>query len=239
MTDYIELKNISKTYYTGKHQNSVLNNINLKLSAGQTASIIGPSGAGKSTLLNIIGLVLPPSGGELIINQKTTHMMNGKALAKLRNAFFGYVTQDFALIENDSVFENTVIPLLYSKKISHRKKDRLQRVHSVLEQVGLSKKIYEKAKTLSGGQRQRIAIARALINDPLFLLCDEPTGSLDKETGTEIINLLINIVKTQNKGLLMVTHNLSLASACELQLEMNNCTLSRKQNSLSPTHISF
>lgn len=227
MSQLMNLSDVSKFYKTRNNVNEVLSNVNIEISDGQTISIIGPSGVGKSTLLNIIGLVTIPSSGSVVVSNKDTRHMSEKEIAALRNKFFGYVTQDFGLMENETVFENVQIPLLYNKSFTGGKRAKINRVREVLEQVYISEKMYEKAKTLSGGQRQRVAIARALVNDPKILLCDEPTGSLDMETGEEIFALLMEVSSKSNKTLILATHNLKLAAQCSIQLKIQNKTLSQ------------
>lgn len=225
MSQLIHLEDVSKTFKTKNNVNEVLSHINMEILSGQNISIIGPSGVGKSTLLNLIGLTTVPSAGSVIVSQKDTKKMNEKELAALRNQFFGYVTQDFGLIEDETVLENVEIPLLYNKNFVGGKRARIKQVQKVLEQVSISEKMYEKAKTLSGGQRQRVAIARALVNEPKLLLCDEPTGSLDAETGEEIFDLLNEVSAKTNKTLILVTHNLQLAARCPIQLQIQHKAL--------------
>lgn len=216
MKKLIQLVGITKTFTNGKEDNRVLKGIYLEIFAGDKISIVGQSGEGKSTLLNILGLVMNPSSGDVFIDSINTKNIGEPEKAKLRNSFFGYITQDFSLIEEDTVFENIEIPLLYNKNIK-TKKERRKRIIEVLKKVSLSEKIYEKAKKLSGGQRQRVAIARALVNEPQILLCDEPTGSLDNQTGEEIFSLLETLTE-RGKVLIMVTHNENLANRCSKKI---------------------
>lgn len=215
MIEAIELK---KEYISGKNKTMAINNISLTINRGEMIAIIGPSGCGKTTLLNMLGLIVRPTSGKIIIDNRETETLSEKERAKYRNKMFGYVVQDFALVEDYTVFENIEIPLLYSSvKMSKAKRKKM--IEDVLEQVGLSGKIREKAKNLSGGQRQRVAIARAIVNDPEIILADEPTGSLDSKTGKEIINLLMTLV-AKGKTLVLVTHDDSIAQKCDKQIKM-------------------
>jgi putative ABC transport system ATP-binding protein len=178
----IKTENVKKEYMSGKKKNLVLKGVNLEINAGEKIAIVGPSGSGKTTLLNIIGLLLPATEGEVYLAGKRASTLKEKERAKLRNKFFGYVFQEFLLVEEDTVFQNIEIPLLYSLT-KKTKSEKRKMVEEVLEKVGLEVKINEKVRNLSGGERQRVAIARAIINDPEVILADEPTGSLDAENG--------------------------------------------------------
>lgn len=219
MNEIIRLENISKSFKMGNENKKILSNLNICINSGQRIAIVGPSGVGKTTLLNIIGLIMQPSTGEVFVKNKNVKNYTEKEIAKLRNKLFGYVMQDFALIEEDTVFENVVIPLLYTD-INISKKNKLIMVQNALKRVSLEEKLYEKAKNLSGGQRQRVAIARAIINEPQLLLCDEPTGSLDTKTGDEIFSLLEDVT-TGDRSLLVVTHNEKLASRCKYKIKID------------------
>lgn len=218
----IKIDNVSKIYKTGSNENEVLKDVNLEIRAGENISIIGPSGSGKSTLLNIMGLLSLPTGGSITVAGQDTKKMSEKDKAALRNSCFGYISQDFALMEDETVFENVEIPLLYNRRERYTKRARALKVRETLARVGIAEKMNDKAKTLSGGQRQRVAIARALINSPKILLCDEPTGSLDKKTGSEIIDLLMSVSSKSGKAMVLVTHDLELAKRCEVQTAMRD-----------------
>lgn len=158
----IELKNIEKIYEDNAGKTKAVDGISLKIELGEMVAIMGPSGSGKSTLLNILGCLEQPTGGQYLLNGNDVIGLKEKQIAQLRNQTFGFVVQDFALIERYSVEKNVMLPLLYTK-IS--KKQRIEKVNRMLELVHLSEKKYALARNLSGGQRQRVAIARAIVND--------------------------------------------------------------------------
>ncbi|GAB6117487.1 ABC transporter ATP-binding protein [Thermoanaerobacter brockii subsp. lactiethylicus] len=209
----IKTENVKKEYMSGKKKNLVLKGVNLEINAGEKIAIVGPSGSGKTTLLNIIGLLLPATEGEVYLAGKRASTLKEKERAKLRNKFFGYVFQEFLLVEEDTVFQNIEIPLLYSLT-KKTKSEKRKMVEEVLEKVGLEVKINEKVRNLSGGERQRVAIARAIINDPEVILADEPTGSLDAENGEKIMDIVESLVD-KGKTLLIVTHNEAIAKRCD------------------------
>lgn len=209
----IKIENVKKEYISGKKKNLVLKGVNLEINEGEKIAIVGPSGSGKTTLLNIIGLLLPATEGEVYLAGKRASSLKEKERAKLRNKFFGYIFQEFLLVEEDTVFQNIEIPLLYSLT-KKTKSEKRKMVEKVLEKVGLEVKINEKVRNLSGGERQRVAIARAIINDPEVILADEPTGSLDAENGEKIVDILESLVD-KGKTLLIVTHNEAIAKRCD------------------------
>lgn len=208
----IDLKDISKVYNKSKpNEVNALQNINLKIEAGSMLAIMGPSGSGKSTLLNILGcLDVPTAGTYKLYDQEIQSLSQGK-LAAVRNQHFGFVVQDFALIEEYTVMKNVEIPLHYSKNKVNKK----ERILTLLDMLGVKEKASEYAYNLSGGQRQRVAIARALINNPDIILADEPTGALDQKTGEQVLSIFKRIHKEQNKTVLIVTHDDKIAKQCE------------------------
>lgn len=206
----IELRNLTRVY-DGEEEAVVhaLNGVNLSVRSGEMVAVMGASGSGKSTLLNIIGCLDKRTRGEYLLNGRAVDDFNSSELARIRNSTFGYVMQDFAIIEDWNVFENVTIPLAYSKD----KKIKAANVDELLEKLGIYEKKYTLARKLSGGQRQRTAIARALVNNPQIILADEPTGALDKNTGLEVMKILSN-VNRQGKTVIIVTHDLDIARMC-------------------------
>ncbi|KAF0197939.1 MAG: putative ABC transport system ATP-binding protein [Bacillota bacterium] len=209
---------LHKEYCSGKQVTHAVRGVSLEINKGESIAITGPSGCGKTTLLNMVGLIVSPTFGDLLIQGLNTKSFSNNKLSALRSKFFGYIVQDFALIEDYTALENAEIPLLYGPERLGRN-ERRKRVHEALSRVDLDSKMHEEVRNLSGGQRQRVAIARALVSDPQVILADEPTGSLDSQTGHEVFRLLMELVQ-EGRTLLLVTHNLDLAQHCERRVNM-------------------
>lgn len=206
----IKLKNISKKFGTKDTEVTALRDVSIKINEGEIIAIVGTSGSGKSTLLNIIGTLDRQTTGEYILKNKNLDELNEHDLAKLRNKSFGFVVQNFALINDYTVYENIEIPLVYGKvKSSERRKI----INQVLTKLDIQEKINKKPTELSGGQCQRVAIARAIVNDPQIILADEPTGALDKKTGEQVMKIFKALNK-EGKTIIIVTHDPRIASQC-------------------------
>jgi putative ABC transport system ATP-binding protein len=185
-----------------------LRGVNLKIRHGEMISVVGPSGSGKSTLLNMLGALDTPTSGKILIDGSDISRMGERALARFRNRKIGFIFQSYNLIDRSKVTKNVELPAIVADM---PKKLRDRRVHELLDLVGLGDKANRRPNALSGGEQQRVAIARALINDPAFILADEPTGNLDSKTGEEIQSLLIRVNQEKNATIVVVTHNLELA----------------------------
>lgn len=218
MNNIVQVHNLKKVYKQGDIDIHAVKDISLSASSGEKIAITGPSGCGKTTLLNMIGLTVKPSSGKIIIKSEETSDMSEKKIASYRNKVFGYIVQDFALIEDYSVYGNVEIPLIYSDKPITRQIAR-KKIEEALAEVSLLDKINSKVRNLSGGERQRVAIARAIVNDPELILADEPTGSLDSENSKIIIKLLDSLV-LKGKSLILVTHDERLAKDCSRQIKI-------------------
>jgi putative ABC transport system ATP-binding protein len=203
----VELQNVKKTYTLGEVDLHVLNGISLKVRKGEFVSIIGPSGSGKSTMLHIVGALDRPTSGKVLISGRNVSLMDDNELAVLRGRTIGFVFQAFNLIPRLTALENVMLPMWFADMGEER---RAKRAKSLLEQVGLSKRLDHVPAKLSGGERQRVAIARALANDPEIIVADEPTGNLDTKTGESIIKILKSI-NTNGKTLIIVTHDNKIA----------------------------
>lgn len=207
----INLKNISKKFGVKDTEVQALRDVTLEINEGEIIAIVGASGSGKSTLLNIIGTLDRQTKGEYLLENKDLNKLNKYDLAKLRNNTFGFVVQNFALINDYTVYENIEIPLCYAKIKSSERKILIDKV---LNKLDIKDKIKKKPTELSGGQCQRVAIARAIINSPKIVLADEPTGALDKKTGEQVMEIFKELNK-EGKTIIIVTHDLKIASQCD------------------------
>ncbi|MFT3935746.1 MAG: ABC transporter ATP-binding protein [Chitinophagaceae bacterium] len=204
----IQLQNIQKVYRTDTVETQALNSISLDIAKGEFLSIMGPSGCGKSTLLNIMGLLDMPSNGAVKIDNQSTEKLSDKELAHFRNKKLGFIFQSYHLINDLKVLDNVELPLLYRNSSSN---ERTQLAKEALEKVGLSNRVKHFPTQLSGGQKQRVAIARAIVGKPEIILADEPTGNLDSAMGNEIMDILINLNRTEGTTIVMVTHDENMA----------------------------
>ncbi|HLY70328.1 MAG TPA: ABC transporter ATP-binding protein [Puia sp.] len=204
----INLENIQKVYRTDTIETLALSSISLQIGKGEFLSIMGPSGCGKSTLLNIIGLLDTPTKGEMSIDEQKTDHLSDKQLAQFRNKKLGFIFQSYHLINDLKVLDNVELPLLY--RIGSDKQ-RKQLASEALRKVGLSNRVKHFPTQLSGGQKQRVAIARAIVGNPEIILADEPTGNLDSAMGNEVMDILLQLNKTEGTTIVMVTHDENMA----------------------------
>jgi putative ABC transport system ATP-binding protein len=204
----IHLQNIEKVYRTDTVETLALNRVSLNIAKGEFLSVMGPSGCGKSTLLNIIGLLDAPTKGQIKIDEQNTEHLTDKQLAGFRNKKLGFIFQSYHLIADLKVVDNVELPLLY-RAMSAKERRRL--AQEALEKVGLSNRMKHFPTQLSGGQKQRVAIARAIVGQPEIILADEPTGNLDSAMGNEIMEILIQLNKTEGTTIVMVTHDEHMA----------------------------
>lgn len=226
----ISVRELEKSYKTGDAYFYALYKASLEINDGEFVAIVGKSGSGKSTLLNIIGTLDSATSGKVIIDGQDVTLLNGKQLAAFRNKKLGFVFQSFYLEPEYTVYENVELPLIIAGSIG---KENAQKVKSALEIVGLKDKIKSKAKSLSGGESQRVAIARAIINDPQYILADEPCGNLDSANSLNIIKLFRRL-NSLGKTVVMVTHDEEDARAAQRILTLSDgritgdekCTLS-------------
>lgn len=207
----IELKNINKYYRNDEESLHVLKDINLKADVGEMIAVMGPSGSGKSTLINLLGFIDTKFEGEYLFEDENLVTTTDDRLSKTRNEMVGFVFQNFSLIENYTVYENVELPLLYNGYGFHQTKEK---VMSALEKVGIADKAEKHPRQLSGGQQQRVAIARALINQPKFIIADEPTGALDTHTSNEIMELFKELNRRDHATIFLVTHDPEVVPYC-------------------------
>lgn len=200
----VSLENVSKSYKKGRDEVNVLSNITLRVHSGDFVALMGPSGSGKTTMLNLIGGLDRPTEGVVVINEQELNRLSPGKLARWRSESIGFVFQFYNLLPVLSARQNVELPLLLTKLGS---KQRKKNAALALDIVGLSDRAKHSPARLSGGQQQRVAIARAIVADPKILVCDEPTGDLDRHTATEILRLLQLLNKEHNKTVIMVTHD--------------------------------
>lgn len=208
----IKLENINRSFKNGDKVNHILKDISLEIKKGEFIAIMGPSGSGKSTLINIIGFIDRGYEGEYLFNNNNYKKSSDNQLAEIRNQVVGFVFQNFKLIQNNTVLENISIPLVYAGIGSQERK---QRVLNTLHNVGLYDKENFVPNKLSGGQQQRVAIARSIVNQPKFIIADEPTGALDSKTSEDIMELFIRLNQEQETTMIMVTHDRAVAEKAD------------------------
>lgn len=220
--DLLEAKNITKTYSTAGGPVPVLENVNLTLQRGDAVSIMGPSGSGKSTFLYVLGALEAPTSGTVTLEGENPFSLDEARQAAFRNKRIGFLFQDHCLLPQCSVLENVLTPTLVDGTPDATTRTRAA---TLIEQVGLRDRIHHRPGELSGGEKQRAALARALIRQPLLLLCDEPTGNLDHRSAATVADLLLDLQSKQNTMLVIVTHSAELADRFPQRLEMHNQTL--------------
>ena len=223
----LELKNITKTYFTGTNQFNALDSASLKIHQGEFVSITGPSGSGKSTLMHIIGLLDNPTSGEVLLEGRDISQLKEHQLAQIRNITLGFVFQQFNLLPKTSSLENVLLPLLYS---DIPKKDRQKIGVDLLIKVGLGDKLANTPAQLSGGQQQRVAIARALVNNPKIILADEPTGNLDSKSGIEIMKFFHQLNEKEGRTIVFVTHDMDLAKQANRTIVIKDGKISEEKH---------
>ena len=214
----LEVSQLTKTYPTVRGPLPILTDVSFSLSRGDAASIMGPSGSGKSTLLYIVGALEPPTSGRVTLDGADPFTLDEPKQAAFRNSQVGFVFQDHLLLPQCTVLENVLVPTLVSAPDATVS----DRARALLEQVGLQDRMDHRPAELSGGERQRVALARALIRQPPLVVCDEPTGNLDRRSAEVITSLLFELHEQQNNVLLIVTHNPDLASRCPIRYRLDN-----------------
>ena len=210
----IETVDIARIYGKGDTSVRALDGVSLTIEQGEFVAIMGPSGSGKSTLMNILGCLDRPSEGEYILEDLDVSEMSRSDLAKIRNERIGFIFQSYNLLKKATALKNVMAPLLYARNHKRSKQEMEVKAREVLVAVGLEDRIEHVPTELSGGQQQRVAVARALVNDPAFVLADEPTGNLDSRSGEEIMALL-HTLHESGRTIVMVTHDSAIAAHTE------------------------
>ncbi len=224
-SSYINAQDIHKQFSKGSESIDVLNDLDLEIESGDFIALMGASGSGKSTLLNLIAGIDTPTHGQIVIDGIDIAKLNDSQRTKWRTNNIGYVFQQYHLISTLNAEKNVELPLLLHKL---NKTDRKKRVLAALSLVDLEDRAHHKPSELSGGQEQRVGIARAIVTDPNILLCDEPTGNLDRKSGDEILELLQGLNSEHNKTIIMVTHDPHAAASAKRTLYLNEGKVSTK-----------
>jgi len=222
MATLIDIQDLSKVYERGRQKVEVLHGVNLRIEEGDFLALMGPSGSGKTTLLNLIGGLDTPTGGSITVGGDRIDQLGSGALAKWRAAHVGFVFQFYNLMPMLSAQRNVELPLLLTKLSGAQRK---QNASIALQLVGLADRATHKPSELSGGQQQRVAIARAIVSDPTLLVCDEPTGDLDRQSAEEILGLLRELNREHGKTIVMVTHDPKAAEYANQTLHLDKGTL--------------
>ncbi len=218
MTAIVSLRNVKKSYLRGKQTVEVLHGVDLEIQASEFLGLMGPSGSGKTTMLNLIAGLDQPTSGEVVVSDKRIDKLSRGALADWRARHIGFIFQFYNLLPVLTAEANVEVPLLLTNLSRAQRRERVQ---TVLQLVGLADRAKHKPNELSGGQQQRVAIARAIVADPTLLVCDEPTGDLDRQSAEEIMNLLQALNRTQGKTIVMVTHDPRAAEYASRELHLD------------------
>ncbi len=216
-TSGLSATNLTRDYPTRAEPLRILRGVNLSLARGDALAVTGPSGSGKSTLLHIFGALDRPTGGEVLINGRNPFALPEPELAAFRNREIGFVFQEHYLLPQCSVLENVLIPTIVAPDAGAAVAERAR---MLLDRVGLARRLDHRPAELSGGERQRVAIVRALINRPTLLLCDEPTGNLDRVTARSVADVILEMAKAENATLIVVTHSAELAARLPKRMEL-------------------
>ncbi len=222
MSDLVEVRGVTKVYRRGGERIEVLHNVDLDIPRGDFLALMGPSGSGKTTLLNLIGGLDTPTAGSIVVDGQRIDRLNGRELARWRAAHVGFVFQFYNLLPMLSAQRNVELPLLLTDLPA---RERRRHAEIALALVGLADRARHRPRELSGGQEQRVAIARAIVSDPTLLVCDEPTGDLDRATAEEILTLLRMLNREHGKTIVMVTHDPKAADHASRRVHLDKGTL--------------
>jgi len=226
---FIKVVNLSKIYKTGEIETKALNKVSFEIEKGELVCILGPSGAGKTTFLNLLGGMDDATSGELIVDNIDISKLKGNSIIEYRRNKIGFVFQFYNLVQNLTALENVELAVQLCEKYLNP--------FEIMKKVGLEDKMNNFPSQLSGGEQQRVAIARALSKNPSLLLCDEPTGALDYQTGKQILKLLEEISHQEKMTVVIITHNSAIAQMCNRIIKFKNGEVEEIINNLSPTPI--
>jgi putative ABC transport system ATP-binding protein len=227
MNNFIRAEDLHKIYrLDGQAEVHALRGVSLQVNPGEFVAIMGPSGSGKSTFMNLLGCLDTPTQGKLLIEGTEVSSLTPNQLADMRNKKIGFVFQNFNLLSRTSALENVELPLIYGKIASAQRHKRAQ---EALARVGLQERMRNLSNQLSGGEQQRVAIARALVNNPALILADEPTGNLDTQTSTEIMNIVQDLNQNSGITIILVTHEPDIARFARRQVHFRDGKIVRDQ----------
>lgn len=209
----IKIDRISKIYETTSSKVEALKEVSFTVNRGEMLAIVGPSGSGKTTLVNIIAGFLRPDSGRIYLKEEDISRYSDVQRAKLRGDFWGYIAQDYLLIDSDTAYHNIEIPLLYTNKV--KRGERKKKIYEVAQKLGIDILLNKKITSLSGGEKQRVSIARAIVNNQEVVLADEPTGALDIDNRDNVVETLRDLQRKHDKTIILITHDMEVANACD------------------------
>ncbi len=223
----IDGKDLVKVYQMGDFEVRALDGASIQVKEGEFVAIMGPSGSGKSTLMNVLGCLMSPTSGEYFLDGEDVSDLDKVELAQIRNQKLGFIFQSYNLLARTPALENVILPLFYDRTSLLTDEEQREKAIEMLGAVGLEDRIYHEPQELSGGQQQRVSIARALVNDPVMVMADEPTGNLDSKSGAEIMDLLVSLHK-KGVTIVMVTHDPAIAEYTDRTIHLLDGKVARE-----------
>ncbi|MCJ7716939.1 MAG: ABC transporter ATP-binding protein [Anaerolineales bacterium] len=223
----IDGRDLVKVYQMGEFEVRALDGASIQVQEGEFVAIMGPSGSGKSTLMNVLGCLMSPTSGEYLLDGEDVSDLDKVDLAQIRNQKLGFIFQSYNLLARTPALQNVILPLFYNRISPLSDEEQQEKAAKMLDAVGLGDRIYHEPQELSGGQQQRVSIARALVNDPVMVLADEPTGNLDSKSGDEIMDLLVDLNK-QGTTIVMVTHDPVIAKYTDRTIHLFDGKVARE-----------
>ena len=220
-------RDLVKVYQMGEFEVRALDGASIQVQEGEFVAIMGPSGSGKSTLMNVLGCLMSPTSGEYIRDGEDVSDLDKVELAQIRNQKLGFIFQSYNLLARTPALENVILPLFYDRTSLLTEEEQKEKAIKMLSAVGLEDRIYHEPQELSGGQQQRVSVARALVNDPVMVMADEPTGNLDSKSGAEIMDLLVSLHK-KGVTIVMVTHDPAIAEYTDRTIHLLDGKVARE-----------